>query len=241
MATFRQTINRVLVSLGQAGDLVADSAKTLTDEYHTKVAQVVNDILAEVEAAAQWRALYVRDTVTVSANALSGTLTSSNSESRVFQSVDAHHGRLMPLCFDVTTTTAQDPLRELDLAELLRRDQGNDNDSETGGPSHFALAPDGADGMALYLWPRQTVAVDVEIDMIVPQGRLPHTSLAELDTVIKTPAIITQLGATWWLMEDRGEEFGAQGGKQEMRYNKRLSDAVALEHDQQGLNDLVIV
>ena len=238
MATFRDLINRTLVALGHYDDQVDAQASSLTDAYHAKIAQFVNDILEEVEDAGQWRVLRTRDTATISADANSGTLTSSNERSRVFRVADAARREAVPLVFDVTDSANQVRLREMDLSDLLYRDQQTSNASIGSQPSHFALEPT-ATGMTIYVWPRPTSSRSIEADMIIPQSRLdPDSDLGTTVKVIDTPVV---LGTTWWALEDRGEELGPQGQKAEMRYRNELAARVAVEHAAQGLDDLVPV
>jgi hypothetical protein len=238
MATFREIINRVLIPLGHGDDQVADDATELTDAYHLKVAEWVNDFLQDFEDAAQWRVLRQRETVTVSANGISATLTNSNERSRVFRVQDEHAGELVPLVFDVTDTNAQQRLREIDLAALLFKDQQNSNrvDSSSG-PQFFALNAT-ADGMEVYIWPRSSTDVNLELDMIIPQSRLSYVT-AGLDTTIKVPTLPVVSGAVWWAMNDRGEEFGTNVNTAEDRYNNLASSAIAAENAAQGFDELV--
>lgn len=240
MATFRQTLNRILVDLGHADDQVDTGASSLTDKYHLKVAQTMNDFLEEIEQAGQWRVLRTRDTATVSAGALSGSFGTANERARVFVESDPHNGRLIPLVFDVTDGNDQQLLHEMDLATLLRKDQQDDNDTYNNGPTHFAVSPTGS-GLDIYLYPRQSADVSIEADLVIPQSRMSYSTTAELDTSIKVPASILFLACSWWLKEDRGEEFGTRTNEAKMRYENKLAEAIAIEHDVQGFNDLVPV
>lgn len=239
MSTYLQMINRVLTAVGDGNDLVATSATTITDVNHLKVAQFVNDILEEVEDATQWRVLRQRDTATISAGALSASLTLSNERSRLFRVNNPHIGELVPLVFDVTTSSAQERLIELDFTELLFRDQLNSNSVDSSsGPRYFALSPTTA-GMDIYVWPRSSADVDIEIDMLIPQARFDPTDSTDLGTSIKVPNLIVQHGAAWWTAEDRGEELGARGEAYKVRYESMLAAYVAQENAAQGLDDLV--
>lgn len=238
MATFRQVLNRILVDLGSYDDQVDTGATSLTDGYHNKVAQTMNDFLEEIEAAAQWRSLRQRDTATISAGSLSGSFDNANERSRVFMVHDAHHGRLRPLVFDVTDTSDQRELKEMDLHELLRRDQEDNNRQYSDGPTHFAVSPTAA-GLDIFIYPRQSAAVNIEADLKIPQSRMGYSTLAELDTDIKVDDSLLFLACSWWLKLDRGEEFGTRADVAERRYRDKLDEAVAIEHAVQGLNDLV--
>jgi hypothetical protein len=241
MSTFLQMINRVLTATGDGNDLVDTGATSISDVGHLKVAQFVNDMLEEVEDAAQWRVLRQRLSATIAADGISGTITSANERSRVFRVHNAHTGELVPLVFDVTTSSAQQRLIEMDFAQLLFMDQNNSNQVDsTSGPAYFALNPT-ATGMEVYVWPRTSNERTIELDMVVPQSRFSPTSSADLGTTIKVPNIMLQHGATWWTLEDRGEELGPRGEAAKLRYDNMLAAAVAAEMSAQGLDDLVPV
>lgn len=238
MATLRTLLNRVLTVLGQGDDLIDSGATELTDKYHLKVAEFFNDIHEEVEDAANWRVLRQRDTATISAGAISATMTNSNERSRVFRVLNAHSGELVPLVFDVTDSANQVRLIEMDLAELLFLDQQNNNTADGGTPSHFALEQT-ATGQTIYVWPRPAAQRSIEADMIIPQSRLDYLSSTDLGTNIKVPNRVVVQGTIWWASEDRGEEFGPNGVASEKRYRDMLADAVAAETAAQGADELV--
>jgi hypothetical protein len=240
MATYRTLLNRVLIALGHADDQVDASSTALTDAYHIKIAEWMNDLLEEIEDAAQWRVLRQRDTATIAANAISATLTNSNERSRIFRVQDADTGELLPMAFDVTDGTAQTRMQEMGLAELLFLDQQNSNlvTDGTNGPMYFALNQT-ATGMEVYVWPRTNTQRSLELDMIIPQSRLVYTTAPGLDTAVLVPNRPVVQGTIWWAMEDRGEEFGANGEKNEVRYRNMLSDIAAAENAAQGFDELV--
>lgn len=238
MATLRTLLNRVLIGLGQADDLIDTGASELTDKFHLKVAEYFNDMLEEVEDAAQWRVLRQRDTATITAGELSAAMTNSNERSRVFRVQDAHTGELVPLVFDVTDSSNQQRLREMDLAALLFLDQQNSNTAVGGVPSHFALEQTSS-GMNIYVWPRPAAQRSIEADMIIPTSRLNYNSLTVLDTAVKVPNRVLVQGTVWWASEDRGEEFGVDSATLQKRYRDMLADLVAAENAAQGFDELV--
>lgn len=233
--TFQELINRVLVAIGQGNDLVQGAS---TDTYHLKIAQFVNDFLEEVEGAAPWRVLRTRISATVPANGNSIALSGVNERSRLWLENDYERGEAQPLCFDVTDTSNQYPLRLVDLATLLRMDQEESNDPSASTPSHFSVEQT-ATGVTLYVYPRVSEDRDIEVDMLVPQARLSVSASDDLATVIKVPGLPVQYGATWWALEDRGEELGPRGDKSELRYRELLASAVAIELAEQGYTDLI--
>jgi hypothetical protein len=231
-----ELINKVLTAVGQGDDPVAGA---ISDTYHLKVAQFVLDFLEEVEGAAPWRVLRSRVSATIAADGNSVALTGVNRKTKLWYENDAHSGRSDPLCFDVTDAGNYAPLRMMDLATLLRNDQASSGESMVESPTHFAVEST-ADGMTLYVHPRVNAERTIEIDLLVPQAPdLDPTDSNDLDTSIKVPNLPVQYGASWWAMEDRGEELGVRGDKAEKRYRDVLSDAAALEMAEQGSTDLV--
>lgn len=234
--TFMELINKVLTAIGQGDEPVTAA---VTDTYQLKVAQFVLDFLEEVEGAAPWRVLRSRVSATIAANGNSIALSGVNRNTKLWYENNEHEQRAEPLCFDVTTSTAQFPLRLMDLATLLYYDQENSNQASSSTPSHFAIERT-ATGVTLYVHPRVSVERNIEIDLLVPQAPdLDPTDTADLATAIKTPPLPTQYGASWWTMEDRGEELGPRGDKAEKRYRDILADAVAVEIAEQGSDSLV--
>ena len=239
MATFRSLIYRVLIILGQADDQVEAAATELTDAYHIKIAEWVNDVLEEFEDAAQWRVLRQRETAVIAADGISVSLTNSNERSRVFRVSNSHAGELVPLVFDVTNGDSQERLIEMDFAQLQFMDQQNSNSVDsTSGPRYFALSQT-ATGQDLYVWPRSSQDVTIEIDMIIPQSRFDYTDEGDLNTHVLVPNLSVVYGATWWAMNDRGEEFGTNVDKADKRYKDMVAAAVAAENAAQGFDELV--
>ena len=234
--TFMELINKVLTAVGQGDDPVIAA---VTDTYQLKAAQFVLDFLEEVEGAAPWRVLRSRVAATVAANGNSIALSGVNRKTQLWYENEEHCQRADPLCFDVTNTSAQYALRLMDLATLLRIDQEASNTATNAQPSHFAIERT-ATGVTLYVHPRVNTARNIEIDLLVPQAPdLVATDTGDLSTDIKVPVLPVQYGASWWAMEDRGEELGPRGDKAEKRYRDLLADAVAQEIAEQGFDSLV--
>lgn len=234
--TFMELINKVLTAIGQGDDPVTAA---VSDTYQLKVAQFVLDFLEEVEGAAQWRALRTRVSATITAGSNSIALSGVNRNTKLWYENNEHESRGDPLCFDVTSSSAQYPLRMMDLATLLYLDQENSNQAQSSQPSHFAIERT-ATGVTVYVSPRPSAERNIEIDLLVPQAPdLDATDSSDLATTIKVPVLPVQYGASWWAMEDRGEELGPRGDKAEKRYRDLLADAVATEQAEQGFDNLV--
>lgn len=239
MATYLQLIRRAITTLDSVAEAPAVDATTLTADSDIKIAEWFNDILEEVEEAADWRVLRQRDTVTISADAVSGSLTTSNERSRLLRVHEPERGQLVPLVFDVTDTSNQYRLVELDLSDLLYRDQINNNATDgNNGPTYFALSPT-ATGMDIYVWPRSSTARDIEADMIIPQARLDYTSDTDLDTNIKVPNLTVYRGLLAFAYHERGEELGPDGGLSIQMWRNELAAKVAQEETVSGNTELV--
>ncbi len=236
MATnFRSLINQVLVLLSE--DEISDATTELTDKYEKLVAAFVNQIKEMVEEEHNWRALRSTEQVTVAAAASSAVITNANERSRVLRVYDEMNGEERALVFDVTDAGNPYRLREMDLSELLRRrsiDTTNGND-----PQFFAVDNTGEDGVSLQVYPTPTDERTIDITMIIPQNRLSVST--DLDTNIKVPVAPIEAGATWYALEERGEELGVSGIFTEEYFNRRLGAAVARDAAEQGEYNLVPV
>jgi hypothetical protein len=173
----------------------------------------------------------LRQTVSVAvvAEALSGTITEANERSRLVRIFQSERGCVVPLAFDITDASNPDPLIEMDLAELIYRDTVDPDNRQD--PIYFALDNSSGDVLDLYVWPRPSGARTLQITLIIPQDRLEADSL---DTTLKIPVRPLVVGSTWYSLEDRGEELGAQGLFSENRFNDALNAAIARDDAEQG-------
>jgi hypothetical protein len=231
MATVRRTLNRILVTLGEA--TVDDSVTDLADTYQLQVLEFLNQFKEEIEAAHNWRSLRAIKTVTILAAASSGTISSVNERARVLRDPNT----LTPLVHDVTTASNPIPLREMDLAELLWRLQAYPDDTSTS-PTHFAIASDGNDVMTLHVWPRVSTQRSIKLQLVVPQDYL---EADDLDTGVLVPERALLQGTIWFALKERGEELGQGSMFTEERYRVALSDEVALDATEGGALEMVVV
>lgn len=229
MATnFRQLINRVMRKVGESE--INGSATQLSTDYERLIGDIINDVKEEVEDAHNWRALRQTISVSISADAVSGTITGANERSRVLRIYQTHRIGYLPLVFDVTDASDPDPLIEMDLAELLYRDKA-DPDTRVSEPTYFAVDNSSGDVLDLYVWPRPSGARTISVSLIVPQARLADT---DLDTNIAVPVRPIFQGAVWHAYEERGEELGPDSLFSEGRYQQALRDAIARDSAEQG-------
>lgn len=232
--TYRQLLNNVLIALSE--DEIDSSTSELTTKYHKLLGLFVNQFKEQVEDAHNWRSLRSTEQVTVASGTSSVSLTEANERSRLLRVYDEMTGQESALVFDVTDSTQPYMLIEMDLSELLRRralDTSSGND-----PIYFAVDNTGEDSMSLQVWPTPNENRTIDVTMIVPQAAL---AADDLDTNLKVPARAIEIGATWYALEERGEELGVKGLFTGEMFEQTLGAAVARDAAEQGDYNLVPV
>lgn len=225
--TYLEVINRVLEKIGE--DTISGAATSLTETYEILVGSFVNDIKEEVEDSHNWRALRQTVSATVLAGTNTITITEANERSRLVRLFQSNRGCVVPLVFDITEANNPDPLREIDLSELIYRDTLDPDIRQE--PTYFALDNSSGDVLDLYVWPRPSNDTTIQLTLIIPQPRFGNADLGE---VIKIPVRPIVIGATWYALEERGEELGTSGMFNEKRYNEATSTAIARDEAEQG-------
>jgi hypothetical protein len=231
VATYRQIVNKVLTALSE--DEIPSTQSSLDTTYHKLVGLFVNEIKETVEDAHNWRALRETENVTISAGATTGTFTNANDRSRVVREQNALYGKERPLVFDITDPSDAYRLREIDIAALLAK-QTMDPDTSNN-PCDFCL--DMAGGTpTLRVWPAPTAERTIAVTLVTPQ---PALAFDELDTVIKVPDRPISAGATWYALEERGEELGVNGVFSAQIFDEILGSYIARDSAEQGGYELV--
>jgi len=225
--TFLQTINRVLEKIGE--ETVSAAATSLTETYEILVGSFVNDIKEQIEDAHNWRALRQTVSVTIAADAQSGTITEANERSRLVRIYQQNQPGPVPLVFDITDATNPDPLMEMDLAELIYRDTVDPAVRQD--PTYFALDNSSGDVLDLYVWPRPSSEITIQVTLIIPQTRFDNS---DVDETLKIPIRPLVVGATWYALEERGEELGTDGLFNEKRFQDALNAAISRDDAEQG-------
>jgi len=225
--TFLQTINRVLEKIGE--ETVSAAATSLTETYEILVGSFVNDIKEQIEDAHNWRALRQTVSVTIAADAQSGTITEANERSRLVRIYQQNQPGPVPLVFDITDATNPDPLMEMDLAELIYRDTVDPDVRQD--PTYFALDNSSGDVLDLYVWPRPSSEITIQVTLIIPQTRFDNSDVGE---TLKIPIRPLVVGATWYALEERGEELGTDGLFNEKRFQDALNAAISRDDAEQG-------
>jgi hypothetical protein len=233
--TFLEAINRVLEKIGE--DTIPAAATSLTETYEILVGSFVNDIKEEIEDAHNWRALRQTVSTVIAGDAQSATITEANERSRVVRIYQQNRGGVVPLVFDVTDSNNPDPLVEMDLAELIYRDTVDPDVRQD--PQYFALDNSSGDVLDLYVWPRPSASTTIQSTLIIPQARFDNADVAESLKIPIRPLIV---GATWYALEERGEELGTGGVFNEQRYRDALNAAISRDDAEQGnVSELVRV
>lgn len=233
--TLKQLLNRALRITGE--DEISDAVSAVSDSNHLIVAEMANQIKEEVEAAHNWRALRQTVTVSLAASDNSEAITEADEKSRVVRVTEPHHGREVPLVFDITDSSNPTQLWELDLPELLRR-RTMDPDT-TSDPSYFALDNAAGDVLNLEVYPTPADARTIQLTLIIPQARLDAADSTDLATNIKVPTRPIELGLIRYILEERGEELGINSQFSETKEVNALRDAISLDLAEQGGLNLV--
>lgn len=227
--TYLQAINRVLEKIGE--EQISAAATSITETYERLVGSFVQDVKEEIEDAHDWRALRQTLTTTILANQRSAEIPEANERSRVVRIAQQNRAEFVPLVFDITDSDDPTPLEEMDLAELVYRDTidpDNRND-----PCYFAIDNTSGDVLELMVWPRPSTDRTIQSTLVIPQERIENSAL---DTVIKIPIRPLIVGATWYALEERGEELGTGGLFNEQRFNDALDSAIGRDATGQGDN-----
>jgi hypothetical protein len=233
--TYLQAINQVLEKIGE--DQVPAAATSITEKYELLIGSMIQDIKEQIEDAHNWRALRQTISVTIAANAGSGVITGADERSRLVRIYQQNNPGPIPLVFDATDATNPDPLVEIDLAELIYRDTVDPNVRQD--PSYFALDNSEGDVLNLFVWPRPSSQRTIQVTLIIPQTRILPS---ELTTEFKIPIRPLIVGATWYALEERGEELGTSGLFNEKRFQESLDSAIARDDAEQGnVSELVTV
>lgn len=227
--TYIQALNRVLRLIGE--DEVPAASTSITDDYHLLVGAFMNEIKDQIEEAHNWRCLRSTETVTVSANALSGNIANANESSRLVRIFQSDRYSVIPLVFDTTDSSDPDPLIERDLAEIIYQDKVNPDQYQD--PCYFALDNSAGDALDLFVYPRPSGDRTIDVTLVIPQARLDEDAP---ETEISIPIRPLVVGTAWYCLEDRGEELGTNAMFSEDRFKNALADAIARDAAEQGDN-----
>jgi hypothetical protein len=227
--TYLQAINRVLEKIGE--EQVSAAATSITETYELLVGSFIQDIKEQIEEAHDWRALRQTNTSTIAAQGQSVVVTEADERSRVVRIAQQNRSEFIPLVFDITDANAPMPLMEMDLSELIYRDTVDPNNYNE--PAWFAFDNSSGDVLELYVYPRPSGARTIQHTLVIPQARFEPS---DLTSELKIPIRPLIVGATWYALEERGEELGTAGQFNEQRFMDALNTAIARDADGQGDN-----
>jgi hypothetical protein len=236
-------LNRVLSNISEEE---LDSGETeLTDTYHKLIRNFINTIKEEIEDSHNWSCMRRTCTSTVTG----GNGYSSNfqyaaadipSNSRLARMPIPTAGCYKNLMFDVTDSGDEYRMIEMDLKEIV--DRLVLNDEQVAEPAHFALDPS-ASAVVARVHPIPVANRSLQGEFYVPQDSFVGDS-NDIDTSINLPpgAIkALELGATWFALEERGEELGTNVSFAEQRYRTALDTAINRDDTEGSGNDYDLV
>jgi hypothetical protein len=258
-ATFRQIVNNVLQNIGSTP--IPATSTFVTDTYQLQVCNFVNHIKEEVEDAAQWSALWTLFNI----NYLQGNLTQqivdqtiagkqANSRSYFARMYNRRFGREVPLCFNVTTFGIPFLVGEMPLADLIYYNTVL-NQTPVAYSTNFSIQDLGSDNMQLLMYPGANSNFLIAATLVVPQPRIDPTvagtaaqawadprwvgTTVGLDSPILVPNFPIELGASWYALQERGEELGTSSMFTEERYRDALDSAVTRDPGSTALEMII--
>lgn len=233
--TFKQLLNRALRITGE--EEIAAAVTAVTNTNQLLIAEMANQIKEGVEAAHNWRAL--RQTVTTSVTTTgSATVTEGNESSRAVRIQDPLRECEVALVFDITDSASPQPLKELDMADLLYRRTMETTSSD---PSFFAFDNSAGDVLKIEVHPKPTATRTIQSTLVIPQSRLDAADSTDLATAIKVPVRTIEMGLIRYILEERGEELGINSAWSEEKEQLALMDMISLDAAEQGGYNLVPV
>jgi hypothetical protein len=258
-ATFRQIVNNVLQNVGSTQIPAAQT--TVTDTYQLQVCNFVNHIKEEVEAATQWAALwqtfninYLFPNTTQQITDSTVINKSANSRSFFARMYNRRFGREVPLCFNVTTFGIPFLVGEMPLADLIYYNTVL-NQTPVAYSTNFAVQDLGQDNLQLLMYPGANANFIIQATLVVPQPRIDATvagtacqpwldprwtsNVVGLDSPILVPNYPIELGASWYALQERGEELGTSSMFTEERYRETLDDNVTRDPGTTALEMIV--
>jgi hypothetical protein len=234
--TLRVVLNRVLTATGSPQ--IPSTTTTLTDSLSLKALEFLNQFKEEIEDASYWRALRQVYTVNITANTNNAPITGADERARVVRAPAPQAGQLAPLVFDVTAPNNPIQLGEIPLSELLYRAASDAVGTVQTNSSYFAVDIQN-DQAVLYVYPAPNQNVTIQLHMVQPPRALVATDL-DTSGLLLIPMIPLLLGTIWAILEDRGEELGANAMYTEERWRTALDSAIGRDVGESGSLDQLI-
>lgn len=258
-ATFRQIVNNVLANIGSTQ--IPATQTTVTDTYQLQICNFVNHIKEEVEDAAQWSGLWTLFNIAYQISNTTQQITDqtiagkqANSRSYFARMYNRRFGREVPLCFNVTTFGIPFLVGEMPLADIIYYNTVL-NQTPVAYSTNFSIQDLGNDNMQLLMYPAANTTFQIAATMVVPQPRIDATvagtaaqpwadsrwtgTTVGLDTPILVPNFPIELGASWYALQERGEELGTNSMFTEDRYRVALDAAVTKDPGTNALEMII--
>lgn len=262
--TLRQMLVKVLTNIGEpisAANVPAAPA-IITDAYQLQVCNFINHIKEEIEAEHQWSSRWQTFTMSyVSGNTTQQivdqggfflpTGATPNSGCQVVRMHNPKMGREVALVFDITTFGIPFVLDEMPLPDLLYYNTVL-NQTPVAYSTNFTVQDLGNDTVNLLMYPGANTTRNIQITLYNPQVYIDPTVIGSktdpfsvagtavgIDSPILVPARLVELGASWWALQERGEELGAGSMFSEEKYRIALDDMATKDQAMQG--DIMMV
>lgn len=226
MATQLSIVNSVLLRLRET------AAVSVADNSYTKlIAQFVNDAIADMEDVNwDWSAYDTEISTTILADGTrTYALTATNDRSWLQRRGNRNKDDRIPAAYDVTTDEVAQ-LFDCPLADIRRERALNNTDPDVKQPLVFAVQNDGAHGWNLVLLWGANEARSWKTYWYIPQSVLALDG-SDNSTDVLLPSRPIELMATYYALNERGEEMGQPGGIAQNRAKEALG--AALETDMQ--------
>jgi hypothetical protein len=253
MATFRQIVNDVLRNIGES--TIPDAQTAVTDTYQLQICNFVNHIKEEVEDGGRWRPLWQTINIAYQASVTTQQIKDSvtnayaTSRSRLVRMMNPAFGREVGLVFDTSSFPIPYKLNEIPKADIIYRNTILQN-TTLPYSTEYAVDDAGADTVNLMVYPPGTTSRTIQVTMCVPQPRIDPTASGSakypwlgtmgLDSPILVPSMPIEFGASWYALQERGEELGTSSMFTEERYRRALDDALSRDQGEQGDLQMIV-
>ena len=171
------------------------------------------------------------------------------SDSRLRRMYKPEFGREVAMVFDTTSFPLPFVMGEMPLADCMYYNSVLAY-TPVAYSTNYAFQDTGQDFVNLWVYPGANTYRTIQMWVIIPQVRIdptvagtatyPWNGTVGLDSPILVPNRAIEIGASWWALEERGEELGANSMFTEDRFRTLLSDMVSNETGRSGEFQMII-
>lgn len=224
--TFLQVVNDVLGALRK--DPVTNVNETVLSRLATLYA---NQQKQKVENAILWRVFRHTEQVAFDSADLEKAIPNSTERTRLYK-IPGKRPRLYDITDHLATPTIpKDKVWDLDV-DKVREIQEENVVFTFDSASYFAVEIDQSGQTCNLLRDTKTSAArTVQVDVWTPQ---PDLDVSTQNTIVKVPTLPIIHGATYMVLQERGEELGIDGDFYLQQHETTLRDAVGIEESAQG-------